>query len=395
MKRLLALCVAGLLSAGSASAPAAAYDQLVEKHTFEMPSLTTVGGKTIKQVRIGWEAYGKLAPNKDNVILVAHYFSGDSHAAGKYKAEDAAPGYWDAIIGPGKPLDTDKYYIISSDTLVNLSVKNPTVVTTGPATVDPDTGKPYGMSFPIVTIRDFVNVQKALLQSLGITRLEAVAGGSMGSFQAIEWSVAYPDMVKRVIAVIPAGEADAWTNGWLDIWASPIRLDPNWNHGDYYGKVEPLAGLTLALRIVTLHAQSPLRIDKVFDRKWAKEDANPLDSLDNRYAVSAALDTAAAARAKVSDANHFLYLVRANELWVAGHGKTLEEGLKQVKAPMLILPAKNDMLLLPDMARQVRDLVQADGGKVEYQEIVGEWGHLDGIVNIAQVGDKIRSFLAK
>jgi homoserine O-acetyltransferase len=395
MKRLLALSVVGLLVSAGATAPAIAYDQPVQKQVFEMPSYTTLGGKTIKQVRVGWEAYGKLAPNKDNVILVTHFFSGDSHAAGKYKPEDAAPGYWDSIIGPGKPLDTDKYYVISSDTLVNLSVKNPNVVTTGPATVNPDTGKPYGMSFPIVTIRDFVNVQKALLASLGITKLEAVVGSSMGALQAIEWSIAYPEMVERVVSVIGAGEADAWTAGWLDIWAAPIRLDPNWNNGDYYGKPEPLAGLALALRIVSLHAQSPLRIDKVFGRKWAKDGADPLQSMDNRYAVSATLDMAGGARARVSDANHFLYLVRANELFVAGHGKSLEEGLKKVKAPLLLLPAKHDMLLLPDLSRKVRDLVQANGGKVEYAEIVGEWGHLDGIVNIAQVGDKIKAFLAK
>lgn len=395
MKRLMAVTVAGLLVSAGAPAPAIAYDQLVQKQVFEMPSYTTFGGKTIKRVRIGWEAYGTLAPNKDNVILVAHFFSGDSHAAGKYKAEDAAPGYWDAIIGPGKPVDTDKYYVVSSDTLVNLSAKNPNVVTTGPATINPDTGKPYGTTFPIVTIRDFVNVQKALLASLGITKLHAVMGASMGALQAIEWSAAYPEMVDRMIAVIGAGEADAWTAGWLDIWASPIRLDPNWNNGDYYGKPEPLAGLALALRIVTLHAQSPLRVDKAFGRKWAKDSADPLQSMDNRYAISAALDTAAAARARVADANHFLYLVRANELFVAGHGKSLEEGLKKIKAPMLLLPAKHDMLLLPELSREVRDIVEAGGGKVEYAEIDGEWGHLDGIVNVGQVGDRIKDFLAK
>jgi homoserine O-acetyltransferase len=374
---------------------AAAYDELVKKNTFEMPAYTTVGGKTIKQVRVGWEAYGKLSPNRDNVILITHFFSGDSHAAGKYKAEDAAPGYWNAIIGPGKPIDTDKYYVISSDTLVNLSAKNPNVVTTGPATINPDTGKPYGTSFPIVTIRDFVNVQKALLESLGITRLEAVMGASMGALQAIEWAAAYPDMVKRVIPVIGAGEIDGWAVGWLDIWGSPIRLDPNWNNGDYYGKAEPTAGLALALKIVTLHAQNPARVNKVFGRKWAKEGADPLASLDNAYAVSAALNGAAAARARLADANHFLYLVRANELFVAGHGGSLEEGLKKIKAPMLLLPAKGDLLLFPDMSRRVRDIVQANGGKVEYMELVGEAGHLDGLLAIGQAGGAIKAFLAK
>lgn len=395
MRRAVRAGAAFVIAAILLAAPALAYDEPVKKETFEMPSYTTLGGKTIKKVRIGWEAYGKLSPNKDNVILITHFFSGDSHAAGKYKPADAAPGYWNAIIGPGKPLDTNKYYVVSSDTLVNLSPKNPMVVTTGPASINPDTGKPYGMDFPIVTIRDFVNVQKALLESLGVTKLEAVMGASMGALQAMEWAVAYPDMVKRVIPVIGAGEIDGWAVGWLDIWASPIRMDPNWNNGDYYGKTEPAAGLALALKIVTLHAQNPARINKAFGRKWAKEGANPLASFDNLYAVSASLNAAAAARTKVADANHFLYLVRANELFVAGHGASLEEGLKKIKAPMLLLPAKGDLLLFPAMSQRVRDIVKANGGEVEYLELVGDFGHLDGVLGIAQAGDAIKAFLAK
>src|SRR3954471_10306792 len=148
---------------------------LVEKKIFELPSCTTLHGATIQNVRIGWESYGTLNAAKDNVILVTHFFSGTSHAAGRYAPDDPLPGYWDAIIGPGKAIDTDRFFVISSDTLVNMNVKDPTVVTTGPASVDPDTGRPYGMRFPIVTVRDFVNVQKALLESLGIASLYAVA----------------------------------------------------------------------------------------------------------------------------------------------------------------------------------------------------------------------------
>ena len=139
-------------------------------------SYTTTGGATIRQVRVGWESYGTLNEARDNAILVTHFFSANSHAAGKYHPDDAEPGYWNAIIGPGKPLDTNRYCIISSDTLVNLNAKDPNTITTGPATIDPATGKPYGMSFPIVTIRDFVNVQKALLDHLGI----CVAAGGRG-----------------------------------------------------------------------------------------------------------------------------------------------------------------------------------------------------------------------
>src|SRR5215210_1916716 len=156
-----------LAAAGSARSA----ELIVEKKTFELPSYTTVAGAMIKNIKIGWQAAGTLNANKSNAILITHFFSGTSHAFGKYADDDTA-GYWDAIIGPGKLIDTNRYYVISSDTLVNLNVKLPHVVTTGPASVNPDTGRPYGMSFPVVSIKDFVNVQKALIDSLGIKKLK-------------------------------------------------------------------------------------------------------------------------------------------------------------------------------------------------------------------------------
>src|SRR3954466_3249979 len=135
---------------------------LVEKKVFELPRYTTRGGALLRNVRIGWESYGRLNRARSNAILVPHYFPATSHAAGRYKPDDALPGYWDAIIGPGKAIDTGKFFVLSRDALVHMKVKGPNVVTRGPASIDPGTGQPYGMRFPIVTIRDFVNVQKAL-----------------------------------------------------------------------------------------------------------------------------------------------------------------------------------------------------------------------------------------
>ena len=145
----------------------------------------TAAGETIKNVKIGWQAAGVLNADKSNAILITHFFSGTSHAFGKYKADDKVAGYWDGIIGPGKLIDTNKYYVISSDTLVNLNVNAPNVATTGPASINPDTGKPYGMNFPVVSIKDFVNVQKALIESLGIRKLKTVMGASMGGLAGL------------------------------------------------------------------------------------------------------------------------------------------------------------------------------------------------------------------
>src|SRR5690606_36968112 len=199
-RMLLTLVVSYLWLSG-----ANATEMLVEKQTITTTNFTRIGSKTIPEVTVGWEAYGELNEAKDNVILITHFFSGNSHAAGKYTAADPQPGYWDAIIGPGKAIDTNKYFVISSDTLVNAFPHLPHVTTTGPASINPATGKPYGLNFPVVTIRDFVNVQHALLSSLGINKLHAVVGASMGSLQAIEWDSAYPDMVERIVSVIGTG----------------------------------------------------------------------------------------------------------------------------------------------------------------------------------------------
>lgn len=394
MKRITS-AAAALAAALLAAAPAAAYDQLVEKQVFEMPTYTTRGGETIAPVRIGWEAYGTLNEAKDNVILVTHFFSGTSHAAGKYAAEDKAPGYWDAIIGPGKALDTDKYYVLSSDTLVNLNTGDPKVTTTGPASTNPATGKPWGMDFPVVTIRDFVEVQKALLDSLGITRLHAVMGASMGSLQAYEWAAAYPQMVERLIPVIGSAEADAYLIGTLNVWGAPITVDANWNGGDYYGKEPPNKGLAEALKIVTLQANHYEWADETFGRAWAEEGKDPAKSMDAKYKVEAVLDQVAQARAKVSDANHFLYLVKANQTFTAGHGDSLAAALAKIDAPTLIIHQPEDLVFFPEGVRKTAALIAADGTPVKVVELAGTRGHLDGVLNMAQAADEIRKFLEK
>jgi homoserine O-acetyltransferase len=395
MNRLVrALVVSALLCVAGVLAPARAQDLMTEKKTLEIPSFTTQSGRMLKGVKIGWESYGTLNADRSNAVLICHFFSGTSHAAGKYAAADAAPGYWDAIIGPGKAIDTNRFFVVSADTLVNLGAHDPKVVTTGPATINPDTGKPYGMDFPIVTIRDFVETQKKLAESLGITRFALVAGASMGALQTYEWAAAYPDMVARIMPVIGFAEADANLIAWLDIWASPIRLDPKWNGGDYYGKEPPLAGLAQALKVVTLHAQHWKWANAAFARKWAKEGDDPAKSFANRYQVEQVLDNAGAARAKTSDANHFLYLAKANQLFVAGGG-TLADGLKRIKAPTLLITQPDDLVFHPDGVKQTVDGLKAGGAKVQHVTLTGNRGHLDGVLGMKQAEKAIGAFLGQ
>ncbi|WP_231731050.1 E22 family MetX-like putative esterase [Lacimicrobium alkaliphilum] len=372
---------------------AAADSLLTEKKRFELDQFTTFGGKTIRQVQVGWESYGELNADKSNVILITHFFSGNSHAAGKYHPDDTEAGYWDAIIGPGKAIDTEQYFVLSVDSLVNLGVHDPNVITTGPASINPDTGKPYALDFPVVTIRDFVNVQKALLESLGISKLHAVIGPSMGSLQAIEWASAYPDWVERMVSVIGSGYMDAWTVSALEHWATPIKLDANWNNGNYYDGEPPLKGMTASLALITQNAVHPDFINQVNPEHQPIETA-ALEDIGNSHQVVNWLNQLAAERAKIADANHILYLVRASQLYLAGQGSSLQQGLNSIQAKTLFLPADNDLILMPYLAKDTHQRLRSLGKNSQYHEISGPLGHLNGVRQIDQASTVLSDFLA-
>lgn len=387
MSRFVALTALLLL----ALMPAEAQELIVKKQVFELASFTTQSGRTLKNVKVGWESYGTLNADKSNAILIAHFFSGNSHAAGKYAENEKVAGYWDNIIGPGKAIDTNKFFVLSSDTLVNLSPVGGPTVTTGPASIDPDTGKPYGLAFPVVSIRDFIEVQKKLVDSLGIKKLVLVGGASMGGLQTYEWAAAYPDMVARIMPVIASAEADAGLAAWAGIWAAPIKLDPKWNGGDYYGKEPPLAGLGQSLKIVTLHSQTHAWATAAFGAKWAKDGDSPLKDLSSSYAADAALDAAGLGRAKTSDANSFLYLVRANQLFMEGAA----ERLKSIKAPALIVYSPTDALFPAEGVKRTAEAIKANGAPVELVVLDGKRGHLDGVIGMKLAEKEISAFLAK
>ena len=384
------LRIALALLAAFALADSALAQLLTEKKFFTLPQYTTAGGKTIKNVRVGYETYGKLNAAGDNAIYVPHFFSGNSHAAGRYKADEKAAGYWDAIIGPGKAIDTDKYFVISADTLVNLNVKSPMVGTNGPATINPDTGKPYGSTFPVVSMQDFVRVHKALLDALGVKKLQAVAGASMGSLQAMQWAAEYPGYVERVVHVIGPGlDIHPYVLEMTNAWAAPIKLDPNWKGGDYYGGAEPNDGLAQVLTLVSLTTLHFAWAEKVHGYKWAAEGKNPADAMGNLFAIEDSLQKSGQARAGGSDAGHFVWLVKANQLY------NLEKEQARIKAKILFLPAKTDLVFPPELSRRWADKLRAQGNQVELYEIDGTSGHLDGIFSIGKVSDQIKAFLAK
>ena len=371
--------------------PVRAYDGPVDKRTFTMPLYTTVAGKPIADVRVGYETYGRLNAAGDNAIFIPHFFSGTSHAAGKYTPADAAPGYWDAIIGAGRPIDTDKYFVISADTLVNLNTKDPRVVTTGPASIDPATGKPYAMSFPVVSMRDSVRVHKALVDSLGVKKLVAVAGASGGSIQAMEWAALYPEFVERVVHVIgPGFDIHPYVVELINVWILPIMLDRRWNRGDYYGRDEPVDGLAVALTNVTVTTRTFAWAEKTFGYRWADPAKNPADAMFNGLAIEDAIAKAGQARAKTTDANAMIYMAKANQLY-----RLTDDEVGRMKARILFVPASSDEVFPPELSRRAAQRYRAQGGVAEVAVIDGDGGHLDGVLAVAKQGEAIRAFLAK
>jgi homoserine O-acetyltransferase len=383
--RIAAAALAAVLLCGNAFA-----QLLTEKKFFTLPQYTTAGGKTIKNVRVGYETYGKLSAAGDNAVFVAHFFSGTSHAAGRYTADEKTAGYWDAIIGPGKAIDTSRYFVVSADTLANLNVKSPSVGTTGPATLDPDTGKPYGSSFPVVSMKDSVRVHKALVDSLGVKKLAAVAGASGGAIQAMEWAAEYPGMVERVIHVIGPGlDIHPYVIGLLDLWMMPIKLDPNWKGGDYFGGPEPAEGVAQSLKTITLTALAHGWAEKVHGYKWAGEGKNPQDAMGNLFAIEDSLYKTGVARAGATDAAHLVWMAKANQIY------NLEKEQPRIKAKILFLPAKTDMIFPPELSRRWAEKLKAQGNYVELYEIDGTSGHLDGLFSIGKVADRIKAFMDK
>lgn len=374
---------------------ATAYDGIVEKRVFEMGPYTTVAGRPIKHVRVGYESIGTLNARRDNAILIIHYNRGTSHFAGRYKPDDELAGYWDAIVGPGKPLDTDRFFLVSADALCNTNARDGVTVTTGPSSLDPDTNRPYGMRFPQIQVRDLVNVQKALLESLGIAAPHAVMGASFGSMQTFEWAAAFPDLVSRIVCVIPSPFVEDYTAAYLKFMRDMITQDPDWQGGDYGSGPGPVKGLAMASRLMVLLALAPEWGQQFFARKWADPGKDPALDMGHDYASAAAIEAMAGLRLAATDANNFIYTQRANELFTLAGEPTLEAGLRHVRARVLLIPTPNDHILPIEPIRRARDLLRDQGNEVDYTEIVGPLGHLNGIFAIDQAAAAITRFLSR
>lgn len=336
-------------------------------------------------IEIGYETYGVLNENKSNAILICHFFSGSSHVAGRYanEPENAEPGWWDTMVGPGKAFDTDHYFIICSDVLCNVSPNIPSVITTGPASINPITGEKFGYSFPQVTIRDFVSVQYELVKSLGIQTLYCVAGPSMGGMQAIQWAVDYPDAMKKVISVISGPRMPAYSG------VIPLQIGIDAIH------ISPEAGLRIAIKMMTFQNRSFENVGQLWGHPVPV--SGPLRNWDwnqQPHKYFQELDYLIESRIHEVDPEHWIYISRANQLFniEVGYG-SYEEALSRIQAEVLAVPVSSDLMLPPQESRDMIERLRRLGKKAHFYEVITDGGHLSAITEYEKFVAPIKSFL--
>jgi homoserine O-acetyltransferase/O-succinyltransferase len=370
---------------------------MVTKKKFSVDSFYFENADRSIPVDIGYETYGELNSTKDNVILICHYFTGTSHIAGKYAESDAAAGWWDRIVGSGKIIDTDKFFVIAVDSISNINHYNPNVITTGPATINPQTGKPYAMDFPIFTLKDNVRLQKMLLDQLGIKKLRYVMGPSMGGLQAFMWGKFYPEMTEKIISVVATPMLRPYgimIPNQMGIYS--IMLDPKWNNGNYYGQELPHEGLLLGFKVLLLSTRTDDWFEVNFGRKYSDpnfmEYGNPFKSFDGRFLVETEVEKIVLGRMEHFDANAYIYIAKANALFDLREGEeTQEEAWSKIKAPVLMVIDDSDMLFTGEQAEQAMKYLP--NAKTYYYN--SKAGHLSCLFNIDLFENAIGEFIRK
>lgn len=328
-----------------------------------------LGGK-LQDVTLAYETWGELNASRDNVVLIVHALTGDSHAAGEPCDEYKKGGWWEPLIGPGRPIDTDEYFVVCSNVLGGCSGS------TGPASIDPDSGEPYATRFPIITIRDMVRAQRRLLDDLGVQRLALVAGGSIGGQQALEWAVEFPDFVEKAVPVAATGALGPQGLGMSELGRRAIMADPNWQGGDYYrtGR-SPDKGLAIARMAGMMTYHSAAGQWERFGRRRAGRPAL-YEEFGGRFEVESYLQYQGEDLIGRFDANSYLYLLRAMDLYdVVRNYESPEEALGQIEAEVLFVGISSDWLFPAGEVRETAETARRAGANAEYSEIDTKSGH--------------------
>lgn len=344
-------------------------------------------GAALSPVTLAFETYGELNQERSNAILLLHALSGDAHAAGFHSPADRKPGWWDAMVGPGRPFDTERYYIICSNVLGGCQGS------TGPASRDPHTGRPFAARFPVITIGDMVRAQTRLIEALGIERLLAVAGGSMGGFQALEWATRYPERVGGAILLATSARSSAQTVAWNSIGRRAIMSDPRWRGGNYYGHEPPSDGLAVARMIGHVTYLSEPSLEAKFGRRLQGAQ-EPAFSLEREFAVESYLDYQGESFNARFDANSYLYITKAMDYWdlPARYG-SLDTAMARVQGPTLLLSFSSDWLYPTAESQAIADALTRQGRPVEHVDIQSSAGHDAFLIDVEPQRPIISDFL--
>jgi homoserine O-acetyltransferase len=367
-------------------------------------------GRTLHPVRIAYETYGTLSPARDNVILVCHALSGDAHAAG-YAATPPTEstrdgfaaderdgtagrglGWWDGMIGPDKAFDTNRFFVVSTNLLGGCRG------TTGPSSTNPSTGRPYGSDFPVITVADMVRTERAFLDELGIRRLAAIAGGSLGGMQALEWAVSYPDQVDAIVVIASTHALQPQGVAWNAIARNAIMADPNWQGGHYYGTGRaPTAGMGVARMVGHITYLSATSLGNKFGRRLQFADDIRYTLIDPEFEIENYLRHQADAFVKRFDANTYLYTSRALTYFDLARqygGGRLVDALRTMRARTLLIAFSSDWLYPPAGSEELAQALRALHRDVELHIIDAPYGHDCFLLEEARQTPMIQRFLA-
>ena len=358
-----------------------------QQATFE-EELRLQSGAVLAPITLAYETYGTLNADRSNAILIAHALSGDAHVAGRHQPSDKKPGWWDAAVGPGRAFDTDRYFVLCSNIVGGCKGS------TGPSSINPQTGKPWGMSFPMVTVADMVEVQRRLLDHLGIERLLCVAGGSLGGMQALQWAVSYPARVCSAMVLASTARVSAQSIALNEVARQAIYADPHWNRGDYYGEKRPNAGLAVARMIGHITYLSEASMRQKFGRRLQTREHYGYE-FATEFQVESYLKHQGLTFTERFDANSFLYITKAIDYFDLADGLPgLAAAFRNVTARFLVLSYSSDWLYPPEQSRELVRALLSQGLDATYVDIQSHYGHDAFLLEVDRLAGLSRDFLA-
>lgn len=347
-------------------------------------------GETLGPITLAYETYGRLNADRSNAILITHALSGDAHAAGYHTVDDATAGWWDDCIGPGKAFDTNKYFVICSNVLGGCKGS------TGPGSINPATGQPYGLSFPVVTIGDMVRAQQHLIDYLGIDQLLAIAGGSMGGMQVLQWAASYPERVRAVLPLATTARHSPMLIAFSEVGRQAIYADPNWNGGDYYTGPRPNAGLALARMIGHITYLSETSMHQKFGRRLQQREHFGYD-FDTDFAIEGYLRYKGDRFTERFDANTYLYVTKAMDYFDLsnGHGSLEAAFANSGHIIYLVVSFTSDWLYPTYHSKELVSALTAAGADVTFCNLQSTWGHDAFLLEVDTMTQLISDFLGR